>query len=55
MIETKRLTCGPVISVSHLSKKFCKELRRPLLYGLVKPDNAQASVNQLVTLGVGWE
>lgn len=34
MTQTTRRTGGPVISASHLSKKYCRELRRSLLYGL---------------------
>ena len=34
MTQTTRPTGGPVISASHLSKKYCYELRRSLLYGL---------------------
>ena len=33
MTQTTRSAGGPVISASHLSKKFCRELRRSLLYG----------------------
>lgn len=34
MIETKRTTGQPVISVKSLSKKYCRDLRRSLWYGL---------------------
>jgi lipopolysaccharide transport system ATP-binding protein len=34
MIETKENTGRPVISVTNLSKKYCRELRRSLWYGL---------------------
>jgi lipopolysaccharide transport system ATP-binding protein len=34
MIETKQNIGRPVISATHLSKKYCRELRRSLWYGL---------------------
>lgn len=34
MTETKRKIGQPVISANHLSKKYCRELRRSLRYGL---------------------
>ena len=34
MTQPKRKAGGPVISASRVSKKFCRDLRRTMLYGL---------------------
>ena len=34
MPETQGNIIRPIISVSHLSKKYCRDLRRSLWYGL---------------------